>query len=201
MSIIIGICGGSGAGKTFLANLLKEHYRNELVIISFDQYCKDQSTLSIRERGLINYDCPDAYDGDLLARDLIGLKSGRNVRIPQFDFPTHTRKKETLLLKPAKFIIIEGIMAFSFPSVNKELDYKIYVDASESIRYSRRLKRDIEQRGRTPESVNRQFYGTVIPMHKIYIEPWKDKSDFVLWNNENNGLDIKTLVKIFDNLR
>ena len=173
MSIVIGICGGSGAGKTFLANLLKDHYQSRMVIIPFDAYCKDQSKLSKEERAKINYDCPDAYDGELLAIHLKELKEGKMVGIPQFDFPTHTRKKEKTNLKPAPIIVIEGIMAFSFPNVNRQLDYKIFVDASEEVRYQRRLNRDIVERGRTPDSVNKQFYSNLFVINLLFFHSYK----------------------------
>jgi uridine kinase len=196
MSVVIGICGGSGAGKTFLANLLKEHFKDRLIIIPFDSYCKDRSNYSVIERGKINYDIPDSYDGDLLASDLKKIKEGQPTLIPQFDFATHTRKKEKKLLLPTDIILVEGIMTFSFPSVVRQLDYKIYVDALEEIRFARRLNRDINERGRSKESVYKQFYETVAPMHNIYIEPWKHKSDYVVINNGNDGLDISNIVNI-----
>lgn len=199
MAFIIGIGGGSGAGKTTLANRLKEIFKEDVSMIQFDNYCCDQSSLPMEERGKVNYDIPSSYDGDLLYEHIKKLQSDEEILRPTYDFSTHTRTKETSLIKPSKIILVDGIMAFSYPLLFKQYDLRVYVDAQELTRFERRKKRDIVERGRTVESVTKQFYETVAPMHNIYIEPHKNKVDFLFDNDSNNGLDEKqvdALVKL-----
>lgn len=196
MAFIIGICGGSGAGKTTLAYRLKEIFKDDLTIIQFDNYGMDHSSLTMEERVCLNYDIPSAYDGQLLYKHIEKLKKNETIDRPCYDFTIHTRTKETVQIKASKIIVIEGIMCFAFIELFKNYDLRVFVDAKEETRFERRKRRDMIERGRSEESITHQFYSTVKPMHDIYIEPHKDKSDFLFDNDKNNGLDEKQVEEL-----
>lgn len=201
MSYIIGIGGGSGAGKTTLALRLKEIFGDEMTLIQYDNYCCDQSHLSPEERSKVNYDIPSSYDGNLLSEHLKLLKQNKSILRPCFDFATHSRTAEKVEIKPSKIIVLDGIMVFQVEEAMKNMDYKIYVDASEEMRLARRTRRDIVERGRTKESVLEQFTKTVAPMHKIYVEPTKAKCDFVFDNESDDGLDENQIAFIVEKIK
>ncbi len=204
MSMFIAVGGGSGSGKTFLAEALKNRLPEEAVILSYDSYYKDQSKLPIEQRALINYDDPAVLDEELFISHLLDLKAGRSIEIPQYDFSTHTRKQETLSLSPAPFIIVEGIMVYAIKKPKAYYDYRVYVDAESDIRLARRIVRDEKERGRTGDSVVKQYLATVRPMHKKYVEPTKFYADFIFKNEENDGIDetqMKQLLAQIETLR
>ena len=201
MAYIVAICGGSGAGKTTLSNKLKEIFKDDLVQLPYDSYCKDQSSLTIEERAKVNYDLPSSYDSDLFAEHVKTLKNNESINKPIFDFPTHTRKKETELIKPSKIIIIEGIMVFQVKEIENDIDLKIYVEADTDIRLGRRILRDIVERGRKVESIIHQYIETVKPSFEQFIEPKKLTSDIVFDNNKNDGLDKKEVEKVVNKIK
>lgn len=201
MAFIIGICGGSGAGKTTLANRLKDIFKDDLTIIQFDNYGMDHSSLPMEERVSLNYDIPSAYDGQLLSKHIQSLKKNKTIDRPCYDFKMHTRTKETVEVKASKVIVIEGIMCFAFIDLFKNYDLRVFVDAKEETRFKRRKRRDMVERGRSEESITKQFYSTVKPMHDIYIEPHKVKSDFLFDNDNDNGLDEKQVEKLVNLIR
>jgi uridine kinase len=188
MNYVIAICGGSSSGKSLLASSLHKSFPHS-VLFPYDAYNKDQSALSQRERDEINYDVPAAYDEDLYLKDLLRLKSGQDVELPLFDYPTHTRKKETLHLKSEPLIITEGFLLFALKGKDRYFDYTIYVDATEEVRLARRLQRDVRERGYPQKQIERQFYEDVKPMHEKYIECHKGEADFLFTNNGKGGLD------------
>ncbi len=196
MNFLIAISGGSGAGKTTLSNRLKEIFQDDLVQITYDNYCKDCSNISMEERTKVNYDIPSSYDSKLFAQQIKALKSGEEIERPTFDFTTHTRTKEFVKILPRKIIIIEGILVLQVKELLDEINLSIFVDADADLRLSRRLLRDIKERGRTPESVIRQYLTTVKPSHYEFIEPSKYDCDFIFNNNQNNGLDEKQVEKL-----
>ncbi len=196
MAFIIGIGGGSGAGKTTLANRLKEIYKDNISVIQFDNYCCDQSHLPMEDRVKVNYDIPSSYDGDLLYKHIVNLQHDEPISRPTYCFATHSRTNETVTIEPNKIILVDGIMAFSYPQLFSQYDMRVYVDAIEDTRFERRKRRDIVERGRSEESVTKQFYETVKPMHDIYIEPHKKDVDFVFDNNGNSGLDEVQVTKL-----
>ena len=188
---VLAICGGSGSGKSFLAHAIKENLPSDTVILSYDNYYRDQSHLSFQEREKLNYDDPAQLDGDLFLQHLQALKSGESVRIPQYDFASHTRKKVSKPLSSAEWIICEGIMLLTLPK--DVFDFAIYVDADDDVRLARRIVRDTTLRGRTIESVVAQYLSSVKPMHKKHVEPCRELADFVYLNNHNNGIDRQQL--------
>jgi uridine kinase len=187
MPILIAICGGSGSGKTFLSRALSLALPQSTAILSYDNYYKDQSHLPLMQRDLLNYDDPSVLDSELFLKHLSLLRRGQAIDVPQYDFASHTRKQLTRKFEPADIILVEGIMVLQFPK--DVYDFTVYVEADPDVRLSRRVKRDILERGRTVDSVINQYLTSVKPMHVRYVEPCKNKADFVFVNNESNGID------------
>lgn len=198
--VIIGISGGSGAGKSFLANKISERFPGRVSILAFDNYFKDHSRLPMEERALINYDSPDAYDSDLFYEQIISLMDKKPINVPIYDFATHTRKQETTKLVKNDIIIIEGIMIYSIDSILPILDYSIYVDCQADRRLARRIKRDIQERGRNLDSVLTQYFKTVRPMHYKYVEPKKSIVDYIYDNDIDDGLNQKAFNEIIQKI-
>lgn len=168
---IIAITGGSGSGKTTAAKMLQQLVGEEnCKVLSQDNYYKDQSAHFTGD-GSVNFDHPDAIDFSLIFQHLYQLKKGNSVQIPIYDFVTHTRKKETTEFTPTKFIIVDGTLILSQEPLRELFDCILFLDIPEDVRFTRRLKRDVEERGRTPEGVHTQFYTLVKPMHDLYIAP------------------------------
>jgi uridine kinase len=187
--LIIAIGGGSGSGKTTLSKALLANLGEKASVLSFDNYYKDQSHLSLEDRAKVNYDSPDTLDEALFMDHLIALKEGKSIVIPQYDFVTHTRKKETKAFNPTPIIIVDGILVLNIPKAEEIYDYTIFVNASSDIRLARRILRDEKERGRTGESVIAQYLATVRPMHLKYVEPTKYRASFIFDNNKEDGLD------------
>lgn len=184
---IIGIAGGSGAGKTTLINTLVEKTGPEsLVVIRHDCYYKHHPHLSRVERSQINYDHPNALDTDLLTAQLKDLADGMPVEVPQYDYQTHLRRDLTRTVLPAKVIIVDGILIFTDKSLRHLMDLKIYVDADPDLRFIRRMERDIRHRGRTRQSVIDQYMETVRPMHHRFVEPCKSHADIIIPGDGRN---------------
>lgn len=170
---IIGVAGGSGSGKTTFVKRLLESLKDDCALISQDNYYHDQSDKFDHDGGSVNFDHPDSLDFDLMRKHLEVLKSGLAIESPRYDFATHTRSKKTDTLMSKPIIIIDGILILSAPQIVEMLDHKIFIDCNEKLRFQRRLKRDVEQRGRTPEGVENQFFKQVKPMHDEFVEPCK----------------------------
>lgn len=189
--MMIGVCGGSGSGKTTLARRLVESLGTDNAIcISFDSYYRDLSQFSVEERAKVNFDHPDSLDVALLVEHLQTLKAGDEVAVPVYDFATHTRSGDIDMVSSHRFVIIEGILLFAFEQIRANLDYMIFRDCPTDIRAGRRFKRDVQERGRTPESVRTQWATTVQPMHEIYVEPFMAHADLVT----THGLDLDGVV-------
>ena len=194
-SILIGIAGGTGSGKTSIANyLLKQFGNDELIVIEQDSYYKDNSNLSMDERNQQNFDHPEAIDIQLFNKQLESLLEGKPVKIPIYDFSNHNRIEKFQLVKPTKIIIIEGILTLHFESLRKLMDIKVFVDVPDKIRFKRRLSRDIKKRGRTLMSVTNQYENTVYPMYKQFVEPSKDFADIIITGGAKNKEAIDTLI-------
>jgi uridine kinase len=192
---VIGIAGGTGSGKTTVAHKLAAAIpAGRVALIDHDSYYKDQSTLAPDEREALNYDHPSALESDLLAAHLRTLRGGVAVELPIYDFATHTRKAETRRVDPAPVIIVEGILVFVEAAVREQLDIKIFVDTDADIRLMRRIRRDLEQRGRTFASVRDQYYATVRPMHLEYVEPSKRWADLIVPEGGDNRIALDVLL-------
>jgi len=189
--MIIGICGGTGSGKTTVANRILESVSNdEVVFLQQDSYYRNLDQLPLDYRNVVNFDHPDAIDNDLLIEHLRALKRGEAVELPLYDFKTHSRREETLHVEPQPIIIIEGILIFAEPRLLDEMDIKVYVDTPDDIRFIRRLRRDVAERGRTVESVIEQYLATVRPMHAQFVEPSKRNADVIIPEGGHNLVSI-----------
>ena len=189
--MIIGICGGTGSGKTTVANrILESVSKDEVIFLQQDSYYRDLDEMPLDYRRQKNFDHPDAIDNDLLVEHLRALKRGEAVELPLYDFRTHTRQQETLHMEPRPIIIIEGILIFAEQRLLDEMDIKVYVDTPDDIRFIRRLRRDIAERGRTVESVIEQYVATVRPMHMQFVEPSKRYADVIIPEGGHNLVSI-----------
>lgn len=189
--LIIGIAGGTGCGKTTVVNqIVNQLPENEVGIISQDSYYQDTSHLSMEERVRINFDHPKAIDFALLCEHLQELKQGNPIQQPVYSFKDHNRTGETILTQPRKVMIVEGILILTHPEVRELFDIKIYVHADSDERLIRRLKRDIESRGRSMEEVLQRYQTTLKPMHQQFIEPTKEYADIIIPNNKYNTVAI-----------
>ncbi|MEW6716733.1 MAG: uridine kinase [Chloroflexota bacterium] len=179
--LVIGIAGGTGSGKTTIANMILERVGAEhITYIPHDAYYKDLSHLRPAQRSKVNFDHPDSLETNLLVKHIKELKDNRPIELPVYDFKTHTRTKQTQKIYPQQVIIVEGILVFVELKLRDLFDVKIYVDTDADIRFIRRLERDIHERGRTMDSVIEQYQNTVRPMHLEFVEPSKRYADVVI---------------------
>lgn len=193
--LVVGIAGGTGSGKTTVANKLAAAIPpGRCVTIEHDAYYRDQSHLSFEERMQVNYDHPASLESSLLATHLRELRAGNPVEVPIYDFATHTRKSESRRVHPAPLIIVEGILVFAEAMLREQMDIKIYVDTDADIRLIRRIRRDLEVRGRTFQSVRDQYYATVRPMHLEYVEPTKRWADLIVPEGGDNHVALDVLL-------
>ena len=178
---VIGVAGGSGSGKTFFARELQRILGDEhCTIIYQDNYYIDQSHRFDGDGGSVNFDHPDSLDFSLLALGLSDLKKGKSIKVPLYEFSSHTRKKETIECHPKKIILVDGILILDSSVVRAELDESIFFDTPEELRFERRLDRDVNQRGRTAEGVRKQFELQVKPMHNLFVEPSKNYAQTIV---------------------
>ena len=194
-SLVIGIAGGSGSGKTTVATrIVGSLPASQVAIVEHDSYYRDRPELSYAERCLLNFDHPDSLETELLVEHLAMLRQGRSVEVPVYDFKTHRRSASSLWLSPKPILVVEGILVFVDERLRDALDIKIYVDTDADIRAFRRIRRDIEQRGRTFESVREQYYRTVRPMHLQFVEPSKRWADIILPEGGENKVGIDLVI-------
>jgi len=192
--MIIGISGGTGSGKTTVANRILESVRaSEVVFIQQDSYYRNIEDLPLDIREVANFDHPNALDNDLLIHHVRKLKSGEPIDLPIYDFKTNTRLSETRPLAPKPIVIVEGILIFAEPRLRELMDIKVFVDTPDDIRFIRRLRRDIAERGRTVDSVIEQYTGTVRPMHMQFVEPSKRYADVIIPEGGHNLVSIDLL--------
>jgi len=178
---LLGIAGGSGSGKTYFARELQNKLGSDVCEIVYqDNFYIDQSKKFDFDGGSVNFDHPNSIDFDLLAQCLLHLKQGKNTEIPIYDFVTHARKKETISMAVKKIILVDGILIFHAPQTRELFDEKIFFDTPEELRFQRRLRRDVYERGRTAEGVHSQFFKQVKPMHDEFVEPSKVFADFLV---------------------
>lgn len=190
---IIGITGGSGSGKSTIVRRIEE-VCPDFVFIPQDNYYKSASFISNTNITAYNFDHPDAFDSELLHSHLSALKKWQSVEMPQYDFVHHRRTEQTVHLEPAPLVIVEGLMILHDPDIRKMLDLKIYVDTPDDIRFIRRLLRDINERGRTLESVVKQYLEVVRPGHASFIEPTKEYADLIVPEGGQNENALQVLI-------
>jgi len=178
--LFIGLAGGSGSGKTTIAGAVLERLDGQVAHIQHDAYYRHMPELSYEERTKVNYDHPASLETELLVEHLLALRLGQAIERPVYDFAVHLRSDETVRVEPAPVVVVEGILVLAEPELRSELDLKIFVDTDSDVRLARRLQRDIEERGRTVESVVNQYFETVRPMHVQYVEPSKAYADLII---------------------
>ena len=198
--LIIGITGGTGCGKTTVVNqIIKELSGEEVTVISQDSYYKDLSYLSFSDRTKINFDHPNSIDFVLLKEHLLALREGKDIQSPTYSFVEHNRTNETILVKPTKVVIVEGILIFAHPDIRELFDIKIFVHADSDERLIRRIKRDTTERGRDVNEVLNRYQTTLKPMHLEFIEPAKEFADIIIPNNKRNKVAIDIIKTIVHN--
>ena len=201
--IIIGVTGGSGSGKTSVSRAIFDQlHGHSLMMLQEDSYYKSQDDIPFEERTKVNYDHPYAFDTDLLIEQLEDLLNWKTIEIPVYDYAAHTRSKEVLVQEPREVIIVEGILTLNDARLRDLMDIKIFVDTDDDIRIIRRIQRDIEERGRTLQSVIDQYLETVKPMYHQFIEPSKRYADIIVPEGGENQVAIDLLVtKVRDIIR
>lgn len=179
--LLVGVAGGSGSGKTTIARAIVESLpAQHITSIEHDAYYRDQSHLPYEERVRINYDHPDSLDNELFVEHLDALRAGNPVDKPRYDFANHVRETRVDRVEPAPIIVVEGILVLALEAIRRRLDVKLFVDTDSDIRVMRRIRRDLEQRGRTFQQVRQQYYETVRPMHLAFVEPSKRFADLII---------------------
>lgn len=194
--IIIGIAGGSASGKSSIANEIYEYFKHEhtIKIIRLDDYYKDQSHLTMEQRVKTNYDHPLAFDMDLLVKHLDLLKSNQSIEKPIYDFIVHNRSLQVEVINPRDVFILEGLFVLNEVQIRERCDILIYVDTDADIRFIRRLKRDMQERGRSLESVCNQYLQTVRPMHEQFVEPSKKYAHIIIPEGSSNQVAVDLLI-------
>lgn len=197
---IIGIAGGTGSGKSTLTARLREHFgEHEVSVINHDSYYKRHDELPYEERCKLNYDHPDSFDTELLIEHLRALRRGETVQVPVYNYSIHNRSDKTVTVSPAPVIIAEGILIFDSAELCSMMDLKVFVDTDADVRILRRIVRDVKYRGRTLDSVVKQYLTTVKPMHEQFVEPSKRKADLIVPEGGRNEVALDMLIKWVSN--
>ena len=191
--MVIGIAGGTGSGKTTITRKLMQRFGHEVSVIYHDNYYKAHHNMPYEERAKLNYDQPDAFDTDQLIEAVRALKKGRQVVCPVYDYSIHDRSEKTVTVKPARVVIVEGILIFENKELCDLMDIKVFVDAD--VRILRRIVRDVRDRGRSLESVVNQYLSTVKPMHERYVEPSKRNADIIVPEGGHNKVALELLME------
>ena len=192
--LVIGIAGGSGSGKTTLMKKLVEKFGDHVTVVSHDNYYKRHDELTYEQRCLINYDEPAAFETDLMAKHLDLLKQGQAIECPVYDYTIHNRSDEVVQIAPRPVIIVEGILIFADEALRELMDIRIFVDTDADVRLCRRIKRDVNKRGRTLESVLTQYQDTVKPMHEKFVEPSKKYANLIVPEGGKNYVALDMII-------
>lgn len=184
-AFVIGIAGGSGSGKSTFAKRLKERFPEDIALVSCDNYYLARHDMPLEERKLQNYDSPEAFEFDLMIRQIRELKAGKDVACPVYDFTLHDRSNEFLQIEAKPIVLIDGILIFTAPQLRELMDMKIYVETDADERILRRVRRDMVERGRDLDGIIAQYLATVKPMHNAYVEPTKAYADIII----NGGMN------------
>jgi uridine kinase len=199
--LVIGVAGGSGSGKTTVVRRIVESLGpDQVTVLEHDRYYRDRGDLRLEERAALNYDHPDSLETDLMVRHLRLLRAGQAVDVPLYDFARYARLSATDLVQPRRAVIVEGILIFTDAALRGLLDVKVFVDADDDIRFIRRLRRDVAERGRTMESVVEQYLSTVKPMHLDFVEPSKRYADVIVPQGGHNTVAIDMLLTLIRSL-
>ena len=198
-TIIIGIAGGTGSGKTTLTQHLKEHFGDSVTVIGHDSYYKRQEGTTYEERVLQNYDHPDAFDTDLLIQHLRELKEGRSIQCPVYSYVDYNRTDQTVEIFPTRDLLVEGVLIFQDLVLRELFDIKIFVETDADERILRRALRDVEERGRTLRSVVSQYLTTVKPMHEQYVEPSRKYADIIVLQGGHNLVALDMIMQRIQN--
>ena len=196
--LVIGIAGGSGSGKTTLMNNIVTRFADNITVLSHDSYYKRHDDMTYEERCQLNYDEPAALETELMVQHLDQLRSGQAIDCPVYDFTVHNRSDETTRIEPRKVIIVEGILIFEDPDLRDLMDIRIFVDTDADIRLCRRVKRDVNKRGRTLESVLSQYQQTVKPMYERYVEPSKKYAHILVPEGGKNAVALELLMNLIE---
>ena len=194
----LGITGGAASGKTTIADQLAKYLAERISVLQFDRYYRDQGHLDAEHRALVNYDHPDSLDHELLIEHLDLLSEGTPIEAPIYDFATHTRTQQTKKIEPKEFVIVDGILIMAFKEIMERLTFKVFIDAPDETRLKRRIKRDMDERGRTEESVRKQFEASVLPMHKKFVEPFKDSTELIIDGLQDPSKSAVQLISFID---
>lgn len=193
--VFIAVAGGSASGKTTVVDKIVESFNIEdVTVIKHDDYYKDQSDMNMEERYLVNYDHPFSLDNDLMYSQILDLFKGKAIVKPTYDFEAHNRSEKTETISPTKIIILEGILIMEDQRIRDLCDIKLYVEADDDIRFIRRLKRDMDERGRSLKSVINQYIKTVKPMHFAFVKPTKRYADIIIPNDINHDVAVDLII-------
>jgi uridine kinase len=195
MQLVLGIAGGTGSGKSTVSKKIGDALpAGTAVVLDHDSYYRDRRSMPLEERARINYDHPDALETELLVEHLQALKAGRGIDVPEYDFVEHLRKRETRRVEPMPVVIVEGILVLADARLREQMDVKIFVDTDADIRVMRRIRRDMEHRGRTFAQVREQYYTTVRPMHLQFVEPSKRYADLIIPEGGENHVALDLII-------
>ena len=194
-TMVIGIAGGTGSGKTTLTLRLKEKFGEDVSVLYHDNYYKSHSDMPFEERKKLNYDHPDAFDTQRMVEDLKALCRGETIQSPTYDYTIHDRSDVTVEVRPTKVVIVEGILIFENQALRDLMDIKIFVDTDADVRILRRIMRDVKERGRSLDSVVNQYLTTVKPMHEQFVEPSKRYADIVVLEGGHNLVALDMIIQ------
>ncbi len=197
--MIIGIAGGTGSGKTTLAEEILKRFDSDVVVLHHDNYYHAHNEMPFEERCKLNYDHPAAFETSLLVQHLDALKAGESIECPTYDYTQHNRAAATLTVHPAKVILVDGILLFADQTLCSRMDIKIFVDTDADVRILRRILRDVEQRGRSIQSVVDQYLTTVKPMHEQFVEPSKRNADIIVLDGGHNLVALDMIMNRISN--
>ncbi len=193
--MVIGIAGGTGSGKTTITRKLIQAFGEEVSVVHHDNYYKAHHNMPFEERAKLNYDHPNAFDTDLMLEHIRQLKQGKSIRCPVYDYSIHDRTDKTVLIRPTRVIIVEGILIYESLELCREMDIKIYVDTDADVRILRRIVRDVRDRGRSLDSVIDQYLNTVKPMHEQFVEPSKRRADVIIPQGGHNQVALEMVIE------
>lgn len=191
----IGIAGGTGSGKTTITKRIQREFGGSVSVIYHDNYYKAHDDMPYSERTKLNYDHPNAFDTELMLSHIRKLKQGEEIRCPVYDYTVHNRSSKTVAVRPARVLVVEGILIFADKALCDEMDIKIYVDTDADVRILRRIVRDVRDRGRSLESVVDQYLGTVKPMHEQFVEPSKRNADIIIPEGGHNTVALSMVME------